>query len=153
MKIDQVQLRFRDHVVETDYRIEHSPIMYNSFLYYFFSQLVFWIVDIIFESSQNSLEIDKISKILKVVMIVASLLFFWKPIRINFPLYFKYYFYLNIIVDIILLYIEKGNNNIKLCFLFIISFTFPLIISSYFFSTILSGCIFYFLGCFPAIYL
>lgn len=153
MKIDPIQLKFRDDVVETDYRVEHSQIMQNSFLFYFFSQLVFWVVDIIIEASENKLEQDKISKILKMVMILSTLIFFWKPVKINFPVYFKYYYYLNIAVDLLLLYIEKGNNSIKLCFLFVFSFTFPLTISSYYFSTIVYGGILYILGSIPAIYL
>lgn len=153
MKIDQIQLKFRDDIVETDYRIEHSSITHNSFIYYFFSQLIFWIIDVIIESSQKAIENDKISKILKIVMIVLGLIFYWKPIKIKFPFFFKYYYYLNIIIDIILLYIEQGNNNIKLYFLFVISFTFPLTICSYYFNTILLGSIIYLLGCIPAIYL
>ena len=153
MKIDHIQLKFRDDVVETDYRIDHSQIMQKSFLCYFFSQLIFWVVDLIIESSENRLEIDKISKILKMVIILSNLIFFWKPVKINFPFYFKYYYYLSITVDVLLLYIEKGNNNIKIYFLFIISFTFPLTISSYYFSTIVCGGILYILGSTPAIFL
>ena len=153
MKIDHIQLKFRDDVVETDYRIEHSQITQISLLFYFFSQLIFWIVDVIIESSENKLYQDKISKILKLVMILTNLIFFWKPVRINSPVYFKYYYYLNITIDILLLYVETGNNSIKLCFLFIFSFAFPLTLCSYYFSTIVWGGILYFLGCIPAIFL
>ncbi len=127
--------------------------MHNSFLFYFFSQLIFWLVDIIIESSENKLELDKISKILKIIMISLCLSFLWKPIKINFPFYFKYYFYLNIITDVILLYVEKGNNSIKLCFLFIITFSFPLTICSYYFDTIICGVVIYLIGSIPAIFL
>lgn len=153
MKIDHMQLKFRDDAVETDYRLEHSHITFKSFFLIFFSQLIFWVVDIIIESSEKKLEQDKISKILKMVMLLTNLVFLWKPVKINFPVYFKYYYYINIVVDVLLLYIETGNNSIKLCFLFIFSFTFPLTICSYYFRTILFGGILYILGCIPAIYL
>lgn len=153
MKVDSFSLKFRDDVVETDYRYEHSAIIYNSFLLYFFSQLIFWIVDLSLESSENLFEQDKISKILKIILIVISLLSFWKPIRINFPTFYKYYYGLSIIVDIIILYIEKANNDTKLCYLFIITFSFPSIISVFYFQTIIFGIIIYLLGSIPAIFL
>ena len=153
MKIDKIYLKFSDDVTETDYKIEHSNLLHNTFIFYIITELIFWIVDVAIEISEKNLDNDKISKILKIILITTGFIFYWKPFRINFSNFFKYYYYINILMDIILLYVEKGNNNIKLCFLNIASLTYPLTISSFDFYYIICGVFLYLVGSIPVIFI
>jgi len=153
MKIDPYTLTYRDNGVETDYKNENFILMHNSFFFYILCVFVFCIVDLVIEISQKTLDADKISKIIKILMLFCSFLFILKRIKLNFSKYFRYYFFLNIIIDIVLLYVEKGNNQTKLCFLFFITFSFPTLIPGSNFGSIKWGIILYIICSIPAIYL
>jgi class 3 adenylate cyclase len=153
MKIDAYSLTYRDNGIENDYKNENSSIMHDSFFYHILSSIIFCIVDLIIEINQNTIDTDKISKIIKFFILFFSVVFFLNRIKINFSKYFIYYFYLNIIIDIVLLYVERGNNQFKLCFLFFVSFSYPTLLPGSNFSAITYGIILYILGSIPAIFI
>ena len=91
------------------------------------SILSFWILDLIFEGTGGALQFQFITKIIKLIIFLIGFILLHESLSDLFINYFMIYFSIHVILDIITIYLEKSDNDIKLCLQWIIMFIYPIL--------------------------
>lgn len=150
MKIKKPSLEYIDAKLEKDYTIHKSSIMINSFKAYQISTLIFWLIDLVIEGIKGNLKDEIISKTLKFISFVTSFVLYRPKLRENFLSNYHYYYYFSLVIEIICIYIEKQENDVKICLQIIVLFSYPILIANTQFYPVVTGLVFYYISVFPA---
>jgi hypothetical protein len=150
MKIKKPSLQYIDAKLEKDYTIHKSSVMINSFKAYQISIFVFWLIDLIIEGIKGNLVNEIVSKILKLISLISSFVLYRQKVRENFLSNFHYYYYFSLVIEIICIYVEKQENDLKICLQIILLFSYPILIANTQFYPVVLGLIFFYLAIFPA---
>ncbi len=153
LRIKKPLLQFYDEKLESDYQSYFQNNLNTSFVFYLGTLFVFWFVDIIMQSKYSDLSNEKITKILKIAYILSGLLLLIRPLKINFINNYLIYYYIHLIIETICIYVEKSDNDTKLCIQYYIIFTFPLFFANISFKSIFVGVLLYYLATTPAVFI
>ena len=107
-RIEKPILRFFDEKVEMDYTEYCNKKVAIPFLAYLISLLLFLSTDLIIIGFEKR-------KIAKIVYIVLGLFLLIPKIKENFSNIFPFYFSAILIIELIFIYENKSNNDIKIC--------------------------------------
>lgn len=149
LKIKTPYLTFSDKKLENDYIEYNNKKITPTVGTYLGILFVFWIVDICVEKFEDQYA----TKIAKLVYIFLGLFLLIPQLKPNFQKYFTIYFFIVLTTEIICIYVEKKNNDLKICIQFIYLFSFPLFYLSGYFTTFLLIITYYIIGITPSIYL
>lgn len=127
LKISKPWLEINDKKLEEEYSVHNSTMDSKSFIAYQILMILFWVIDLIFEGVQDKLPLEIITKSLKLVMIIIGFFLLVKPAINNFTNNFFIYFSISIICDIISIYLEKSDNDIKIFIHTVTIFIYPTI--------------------------
>jgi class 3 adenylate cyclase len=153
MKIRKSNLKFYDEKVESDYLKNSASNIIMAFLYYLLILFIFFAVDIVIQGLYGHIQQEIISKSLKFANIIFGFFLLMRNFKTNFLMNFKFFYYLTIAIDIICIYIEKSDNDIKICLECIAIFSYPLFFANKRFVSMLVGGILYILGVLPAVFI
>ena len=149
LRIKKPFLRFYDKKIELDYRNYISQGIGRCFLAYLIALLFFWLVDI----SLNGIKDQKVPVFLKLSYIILGIFMFIPYIMERFNKIFPIYFFLVLTLEIIGIYIEKKNNETRICIQTYVLLSFPLYFLNYSFEIMILLTVYYCIGITPAIYL
>ena len=76
---------------------------------------------------EMQLQFELITKSIKAVVLLLGFIILSSKIKHNFAKKFFWYLLVSIILDIVSIYIEKSDNDVKICIHFIIIFIYPTI--------------------------
>ena len=145
LKIRKPILKFFDQKVELDY-IEYCDMKVTiPYILYLFSLALFLVVDIVIRGFE-------LQKIAKIVYIVLGFILLIPKIKEKFSKIFCFYFAIILIIELIFIYINKHNNDVKICLQNYLLIYFPLFYCPK--NTIITIIIFlYIVGITPALFL
>ena len=150
MKIKQPSLEYIDEKLEKDYNMHFNKVLINSFRAYQISILAFSIIDIIIEGIKGNLKDEIITKILKLIEFLLSFSLYYSVIKEKFLSNFIIYYYFVLVIEIICIYVEKNNNDVKICIQIIVLFSYPLFIANRKFFPVITGLILFYISLLPA---
>jgi class 3 adenylate cyclase len=153
MKIKKSKLKFFDEKVEADYYKKSIPNLLMAYMYYLLILLIFFSVDIVIEGIRGNIQNQIISKSLKFANILSGLLLLVKPFKTNFIYNFKFFYIFTIAIDVVCIYVEQSDNDIKICFEFVALFSFPLLFANKRFVAMVVGGVLYILGILPSVFI
>ena len=148
LKIDKYFLTYTDKKLENDYISYNTVKIVRMFIIYFFIMAVYVLVDCIVEGFDG----QYVSKIFKICYIILGLCLLLPCLKKEFQKYFTLYFYIILTIEIICIYVEKTNNDVKICIQFIFFFACPLFYSSGYFKMFVYSIIYYTIAIMPSIY-
>lgn len=148
LKIKKQSLTFYDRKLEIDYYEYNTKKITSTLFSYLCFLTIFWIVDVAIEQFED----QEVSKIIKAIYIIFGFLLFI-PSKLQFQKYFTLYMFILLTLEGISIYVEKENNDLKICLQFVFLFSFPLFYSSGYYKVLLFGIIYYILLIMPSIYL
>ena len=119
LKISKPLLRFYDQKVEMDYTEYCDTKITIPYLVYLLSLALFLAVDIGIRGYESQ-------KIVKVVYIIVGIAFFLPQIKEKFSKIFLFYFGLILMIELILIYVNKSDNDVKICLQTFLLINFPL---------------------------
>ena len=149
LKIKKPFLRFYDKKIEIDYKKYISQGFFRCFLAYLISLFVFWITDILIVGIKK----QKAPVFLKLSYMILGIFLFIPCLMKNFNRIFPWYLFLLLTLEIIGIYIDKDDNDTRLCIQTYVILSFPLYFSGNSFSIMVLLSVYYCLGITPAIYL
>ena len=149
LKIKKPFLRFYDKKLEIDYKQYITQGTPKYFLAYLIALFLFWLTDIAIEGINN----QKVPVYLKLSYMILGLFFFIPYLMENFNRIFPFYLFLLLTFEIIGIYIDKDNNDTRICIQTFVILSFPLYFNSNSFSMMVLLSIYYCIGITPAIYL
>ena len=149
LKIKKPFLRFYDKKLEIDYKQYITQGTPKYFLAYLIALFLFWLTDISIEGINN----QKVPVYLKLSYMILGLFFFIPYLMENFNRIFPFYLFLLLTFEIIGIYIDKDNNDTRICIQTFVILSFPLYFNSNSFSMMVLLSIYYCIGITPAIYL
>ena len=119
LRISKPILKFFDQKVEMDY-IEYCDLKINvPYIVYLFSMALFLTVDIIIRGYESQ-------KIAKIIYIILGFTLFIPKLKEKFSKIFIIYFTIILIIEIIFIYANKSDNDVKICLEIFILMSFPL---------------------------
>ena len=119
LKIRKPLLKFFDQKVEIDY-IEYCDMKVTiPYIIYLISLALFLAVDIALRKYESQ-------KIAKIIYIIVGVFLLIPKIKEYFSKIFSVYFSIILVIELILIYSEKSDNDVKICFQVFVLFTFPL---------------------------
>ena len=149
LRIRKPILEFYDKKLEMDYTEYCNMKITIPFVIYLFTLALFLGIDIILEYFDN----QKISKVLKIIYILCGFILLIPKLKEQFSTAFSIYFAIVIIIEIVMVYVEKKtDNDTKLCLQICILLAFPLYYCPKT-KVILFLVCFYMIGISPAVYL
>ena len=124
LKIKKPILQFFDKKIEMDYIEYCDNKIAMSYLVYLFSMALFLAIAIALENFND----QKVSKSIKIVYIICGLVLLVPNIQKRFTNAFCIYFAIIVVLEIILVYVErnKTDNDTKLCLQICVLLSFPL---------------------------
>ena len=150
LKIRKPSLIYIDEKLEKDYNLHFNKLLIDSFKAYQVSIFAFYIIDIIIEGSKGNLMNQIISKTLKLIAFLFSLCLYKKKNKEKFLSNFIIYYYFLLLIEIICIYIEINNNDIKIFLQMIVLFSYPLLIANRSFYWVTIGLILFYVIILPA---
>lgn len=145
-------LKFKNSKMEYDYVEYFKSQNILCLFYYLLTKLSIWVVYVIIEGINSNLHGEKVTIIVQIIYIFFGLVLFLETFRKNFYTWFIVYFYINIIIDLILIFAEGTNNDTKTCIQFIVTLLYPVLFGlRYLYALFIGSCIFY-IGLFISIY-
>lgn len=150
IKISQPFLRLIDKKLDEDYYNFFSTTYRKIFIVYQITILVFWILDLIFQGTANTLDAEQITKIAKLIVFIIGWFLLIESFQDLFLNYFCIYFSIHIIIDIVAIYLEKSDNDIKLCLQMIVMFLYPILFCGRRFKIVFFVVLLFCVGTFPA---
>ena len=119
LKIRKPLLKFFDQKIEMDY-IEYCDMKVAiPYIIYLLSMALFIGVDIAIRQYETQ-------KIAKIIYIVLGIFLLIPKIKEHFSQVFSIYLSIIIIIEIILIYVNKSDNDVKICLQTFVIFSFPL---------------------------
>ena len=119
LRIRKPFLKFFDQRVEMDY-IDYCDMKITiPYLLYLLSLILFFSIDVVL----RGFELQKIGKI---AIIAVGFLLFIPKLKQNFSLIFPFYFAAILIIELLFIYLNKRNNDLKICLQTSILINFPL---------------------------
>ncbi len=149
LKISKPILEFFDKKIEMDY-VEYSDMKITiPFCIYLATNAIFLIIDIIITGFEG----QSATKIIKITYIICGLILLLPQINQKFSKAFSIYLFIILTLEIIMVYVEKRNDNdTKICLQAFVLLSFPLYNCPQ--SKIVTLLTFYYLiGITPSIYL
>ena len=119
LRISKPILQFFDQKVEMDYTEYCDMKVTIPFITYLFSLALFLAIDIIIREYETQ-------KIAKIIYIILGCFFFLPKIKERFSKIFPFYFSIILIVELIFIYANKSDNDVKICLQTFILLYFPL---------------------------
>ena len=149
LKIQKPFLQFFDKKIEMDYKIYMSKGNSKNFLVYIIALFLFWITDISIEGINK----QKVPVYLKLSYMILGIFLFIPCLMDKFNQIFPFYLFLLLTLEIIGIYIDKDNNDTRICVQTFVILSFPLYYSSNSFSIMVLLSVYYCISITPAIYL
>lgn len=149
MKVLKPSLRYKDEKLEKDLTSHFMHVLINSFLTYLISLIIFLIVDITIESSYGYISQEIGSRILHGSAIIFGFLISLPRFRHSFDRNFFIYYYFLLATQLVSIYIEKSNNDTKICMQNIVIFSYAIFIANKQFYKVIFGVIIYFIILIP----
>ena len=150
MKIQKPSLVYNDKKLEKDYNLHFHKILLNSYKAYQISLFAFWLIDLTIEGIKGNLQYQIVTKILKLITFLLSFTLYYKSVKERFLHYFIFYYYFTLLIEIICIYVEKSDNDIKICLQIIVLFSYPLFLANRNFYPIIGGLILFYISLLPA---
>lgn len=150
IKIKKPFISFHDKRLEEDFISFLMKNIGKSYLLFLGSLLIFWIVDVSLEGFDEG---QLVIKLLNLFYIVLGIVLLFGYFRKRFDKSFPFYFYIILTIEIVSIYVQKKDNDVKICLKMFILFFFPLLFTSRRASFIYPGLLFYVIGITPSIYL
>ena len=130
LKIRKPSLIYIDEKLEKDYNLHFNKLLIDSF--------------------KGNLMNQIISKTLKLIAFLFSLCLYKKKNKEKFLSNFIIYYYFLLLIEIICIYIEINNNDIKIFLQMIVLFSYPLLIANRSFYWVTIGLILFYVIILPA---
>ena len=146
-------LSFKNRKMEIDYSNYFKSQNILCFFYYLVAKFLFLIVYLIVESSEHKIEEIKITLSVQFGYILVGLLLFLSYFKKNFYSWFIVYFYIDVILNIILIYIEDSNNDTKSTIQFIVTLLYPTLFGIRYIYYITFGIIIHYAGIFASLFI
>ena len=119
LRISKPLLQFFDQKVEMDYTDYCDMKVTIPFITYLFSLALFLAIDIAIRKYESQ-------KIAKIIYIVLGCFFFLPKIKERFSKIFPFYLSIILIIELIFIYANKNDNDVKICLQTFILLYFPL---------------------------
>ena len=153
LKIKTPFLQFKNIKNEREYIRYSSYYVGRIFLIYLISIASVSGIDLLVEFSfSKDLTKQMKTKIMDALEILIGMFLLLKPCRRIFNKLFEIYFFICLVVEIIEIYIEKANNDTKICVSHYFILTFPLFFSNRSFHKIIIGITIYIFAVIPSIF-
>ena len=154
LKINTPFLQFKDSKKERDYMRYSSFYIGRIFFTYLISIASVSGIDLLVEFLfDKDLKKQFLTKVMDSGELLLGLLLLIKPCKKRFDKLFQIYFFICLITEVVEIYIEKDNNDTKICVSHFFILTFPLFFSNRSFHKIFIGIIIYLLSILPSIFL
>ena len=131
--------------MELDYKNYFKDQNILCFVYYLVTKLLYWTIYFILLSS-NNINSTIISCSLQFCFTLLGFLLMLEYFKENFYNYLIIYYYINILLDLLLVYFKSYYNDTEITLQCIITVTYPIIFGIRYFTHILIGSILYFIG-------
>ena len=119
LRISKPILKFFDQKVEMDYTEYCDMKVTIPYIVYLASLTLFLVVDITIRGYEQQ-------KIAKIIYIILGLFLFVPKIKQKFSKFFLFYFSIILIIELIMIYVNKNDNDVKICLQTFLLITFPL---------------------------
>jgi len=119
LRISKPILKFFDQKVEMDYTEYCDMKVTIPYIVYLASLTLFLVVDITIRGYEQQ-------KIAKIIYIILGLFLFIPKIKQKFSKFFLFYFSIILIIEFIMIYVNKNDNDVKICLQTFLLITFPL---------------------------
>ena len=149
LKIKKPFLQFFDKKIEMDYKKYMSKGNSKNFLVYIIALFLFWIADISIEGINK----QKVPVYLKLSYMILGIFLFIPCLMEKFNQIFPFYLFLLLTLEIIGIYVDKDNNDTRICVQTFVILSFPLYYSCNSFSIMVLLSVYYSIAISPAIYL
>ena len=149
----KMSLKFKNLKMESDYSLYFLDQNRFCFVFYLFIKLLYWLIYFCLLVIFEKIELSIITCSIQVGFTLIGFLLTCNCFKLNFYNWFILYFYLNIILDILLVFFKSKYNEMEICLQFIINLTYPLLFGSRHLIQILIGTIIYFFGLIISIFI
>lgn len=145
-------LKFKNSKMEYDYAEYFKTQNIYCLFFYLLCKLVFWLVYLIILRIEDSLSDIKITLCVQIGYTCLGIFLLLGAFKKNFYLWFTIYYYIEVALNLILIFVEDFNNDTKSCIQFIIVILYPALFGIRYLYSIIIGSVLYFIGIFVSIF-